>query len=358
MGSPPKPWERANGAVAAAAATTAPTLPSSAPSLPTSNTAAGGSTPAIPERPAAFGTTATATNTLANRFGATTGYGSTMGYGGYGGVSSYGGMGYGGMGGYGSMGTYGGYGSMYGSSPYGYGMGGMYNNGMPGMMGPGMGGGMGGPTLAQSLETTTAHTFGLLHSVVQTFTGVAQMLESTFMATHSSFFAMVSVVDQFQQLRDALGGVLGLFGLLRWLRSMLPGAPPPPPSFAAPSEQQKKLAKKPLIIFLLAMFGIPYLIARLIRSLPPSAAAGLPPIDPSQLVFARALYPFPASSPAELALTENEIVAITAKLINGQEVDPRTAGDGGEEWWKGRTRDGREGWFPRKWVEILAKKAE
>ena len=59
------------------------------------------------------------------------------------------------------------------------------------------------PSVTQELESTTATTFALLHSVVQTFAGLAQMLESTFMATHASFFALVGVgvVDQFAQLR-------------------------------------------------------------------------------------------------------------------------------------------------------------
>lgn len=290
------------------------------------------------------------------------------GYGGYGGLGSYGG-GYGGMGGYG-----------YG----GYGMGGM---GM-GMMGPnGVPIGPDGqplpPSLTQTLESTTQHTFQLLHSIVQTFTGVAQMLESTFMATHSSFFAMVGVVDQFGQLRNALGSVLGLFGLIRWMKELITGRPaasspagfnnefkdfingrpvqgpagPPPP----------KASKKPLIIFLLAIFGIPYAMTKLIRILQERAQAQaaantallpgqLPPLDPSSLSFARALYPFTPSNPNELALKEDEIVAITGKIDprTGQEVDPRVEVEG--EWWKGRTRDGREGWFPKKWVEILQKR--
>ena len=49
------------------------------------------------------------------------------------------------------------------------------------------------------------------------------MLESTFMATHSSFFAMVGVIDQFGQLRNVLGSVLGLFGLVRWIRDLIAG---------------------------------------------------------------------------------------------------------------------------------------
>ncbi|KAF5349248.1 hypothetical protein D9756_009406 [Leucocoprinus leucothites] len=89
----------------------------------------------------------------------------------------------------------------------------------------------------------------------------------------------------------------------------------------------------------------------------PSHPQSLPPLDPSQLQFARALYAFQASNPNELALKENDIVAVIAKLDprTGMEVDPRVvmreegSGEVVEgEWWKGRTREGREGWFPKK----------
>jgi len=96
--------------------------------------------------------------------------------------SRFGGMGnsmYGGMGGYG-----GGYGSMYGGIG---GMGGMYGGGMgqPGMMGE-------NPndpnSLTNSFSQSTQATFQIIESLVGAFGGVAQMLESTYMATHSSFF--------------------------------------------------------------------------------------------------------------------------------------------------------------------------
>jgi peroxin-13 len=238
------------------------------------------------------------------------------------------------------------------------------------------------PTLTQTLEQTTQHTFALLHSIVGTFSGVAQMLESTFMATHSSFFAMVGVIDQFGQLRNALGSVLGLFGLVRWMKELLTGRPqqsgmagefrqfavngtrpgPAPPPSPRPN-------KKPLIIFLLAIFGIPFAMNKLVRVLAARAEAQAqaqaqapgqigPPLDPSSLSFARALYPFTPTNPSELALKENEIVAIMGKWdqTKALEVDPRVELDVEAEWWKGRTRDGREGWFPRKWVEVLQRK--
>ncbi|KAL1938805.1 hypothetical protein VTO73DRAFT_11185 [Trametes versicolor] len=395
MPSPPKPWER--GGVAAAP-TSATSVPLTAPQPSTSTTASSGASssapPSVPTRPAAlsaatstalpgsstaFGSTAYG-NTMAspyssyspyNRYGSSTyspyGMGSSM----YGGGMGYGGGGYGSYGGYG-MGGMGGMGGMYGGMPgMGYGM-------------PGPGGPFdpNNPSLTQTLESTTQHTFALLHSIVQTFSGVAQMLESTFMATHSSFFAMVGVIDQFGQLRNALGSVLGLFGLVRWMRDLLTGrrgqgsagamrgefrdfingrpvqgpAGPPAP----------KASKKPLIIFLLAIFGVPYAMHKLVRILTErqqaQMAAGqiagpLPPLDPSQLTFARALYAFEASSPAELSLKENEIVAIMGKLdpATGAEVDPRIEVEG-SEWWKGRTREGKEGWFPKKWVEVLERR--
>jgi peroxin-13 len=56
-------------------------------------------------------------------------------------------------------------------------------------------------------------------------------------------------------------------------------------------------------------------------------------------------------------LQENEIVAVMGKLDpgSGLEADPRIEVE--TEWWKGRTREGREGWFPRKFVEVLERKA-
>ena len=303
------------------------------------------------------------------------------------------------------MGSLGGYGG-YGYGGYGMNMNGMYPGAYGGMGGfgqPGMPFDQTNASVTQALESTTATTFTLLHSVVQTFAGLAQMLESTFMATHSSFFALAGVVDQFAQLRNALGSVLGLFGLVRWLRDILTGrrgsesinsaelhnefrqflngrpvqGPAPRPSESPPPNA----SKKPIVFFFIAFLGIPYAMHKLVKILADRAAQQqqeqreqqqqllqyhpqqqggqqvLPPLDPSQLAFARTVYPFQASTPSELSLQENEIVAVMGKLdpSTGLEVDPRIGVE--TEWWKGRTREGREGWFPRKFVEVLERKA-
>jgi peroxin-13 len=229
-------------------------------------------------------------------------------------------------------------------------------------------------SLVQQVGSSTSQTFALIQSIVQTFGGFAQMLDSTFMATQSSFFAMLGVAEQFAHLKGALSQVLGVFGLVAWLRSWwrgekkrsmreefqrflqntqsAPGAnggSPPSPS------------KKPLIVFLLAVFGLPYLMHRLIRHLAarlPQQQPGLfpgqlpsggaTPIDPSKLSFARAAYAFPTSDPVELSLAKDEIVAVLSTQ------DPITGAEG--EWWRGRTRDGREGWFPKAYVDVIKPK--
>ncbi|KAF8508312.1 hypothetical protein BU17DRAFT_70863 [Hysterangium stoloniferum] len=119
------------------------------------------------------------------------------------------------------------------------------------------------------LYATTHNTFALMQSIVQMFRGFAQMVESTYMTTDSSFFAM------------------GLFAMVRLFRGLItgqlvndsvmhnefssyldrpPGSPPPNPNAPKPS-------KKLLIFFLIALFGIPFLMHRIIRSL----SARLPP---------------------------------------------------------------------------------
>ena len=71
------------------------------------------------------------------------------------------------------------------------GIGGMYGGmGQPGMMG-------GDPndpnSLTNSMSHSTQATFQMIESLVGAFGGFAQMLESTYMATHSSFFGKLSL---------------------------------------------------------------------------------------------------------------------------------------------------------------------
>ena len=162
-------------------------------SLGTSTTS-GSEPPSLPDRPSTLNSVVNQTASNYSPYGQSrlgTGVGGATSYSGYGGV----GGGYGGMNSYSS--PYSRFGGMV-SSMYGGGYGGMnsmYGGGMGGMYG-GAGYGMNGipgqpgqdPSLTQSFNQSTAATFQIIESIVGAFGGFAQMLESTYMATHSSFF--------------------------------------------------------------------------------------------------------------------------------------------------------------------------
>ncbi|KAL9054361.1 MAG: hypothetical protein Q9206_003571 [Seirophora lacunosa] len=140
--------------------------------------------PALPAKPASLSSVVNRTASNYSPYGANRLGNSPYGAGGYGSYSSL----YSRMGGMNSMyGGYGsGYGGMYGSMGGMGGMGGMYGGmGQPGMMGmdpndPN--------SLTNSFNQNTQATFQMIESIVGAFGGFAQMLESTYMATHSSFF--------------------------------------------------------------------------------------------------------------------------------------------------------------------------
>ena len=269
---------------------------------------------------------------------------------------------------------------------YGGGYGGGYG-GYGGMIGPN-----GDPNMRGGFENSTAATFQLIESIVGAFGGFAQMLESTYMATHSSFFAMISVAEQFGNLRNSLGSMLGIFAILRWFRKIvarMQGNPLPdepksetsksitPESFAdfqASSNARPPLGArpsfKPLLFFLAAVFGLPYLLRKLIQSIASqqqhaqlydehgnpqqqmllSNSFSDTPIDPSQLEFCRALYAFVPENPQiELELHKGDLLAIIAKE------DPSGQPS---EWWRVRTREGRSGYVPSTYVEILPRTLE
>jgi peroxin-13 len=383
--SPPKPWERAGvatGSALAPAPGTGSSLPASAssvtipspsttilPGLPA--TSSSDSAPNLPERPNSL-------NTVVNR--------TASNYSPYGtsrlGASPYSG--------YGTYGGYGAYSSPYNrfGSMYGGGYGGMYGGlgGMGGMHG-GMPGDPNDPSsLTNSFSQNTAATFQILEGIVGAFGGFAQMLESTYMATHSSFFAMVAVAEQFGNLRNTLGSALGIFAILRWFRTLiakLTGRPPPvdataltPAAFSAfllgrsvpatlpdGSPAPPRPSKKPLIMFMVAVFGLPYLMGKFIRALSRSQEEearnqqqlmGLngeqpgAPLDPTKVAFCRVLYDYQPdaqnSTGIDLAVTKGDIVAVISKT------DPM---GNPSEWWRCRARDGRVGYLPSPYLGAI-----
>ncbi|KAJ5675108.1 uncharacterized protein N7477_005042 [Penicillium maclennaniae] len=361
--SPPKPWERAGaGGNALSTAPTAGT-PAASTTMTTTSPAnpATSSAPALPSRPDTLN--AVVNNTASNyspygasRFG--TSYGGYGGYGGMGGMGSYSSP-YSRFGSMGSM--YGGYGGMGGYGGH------VWRHGRDDPNDPN--------SLTNSFSQSTQTTFQMIESIVGAFGGFAQMLESTYMATHSSFFAMVSVAEQFGNLRNTLGSALGIFTIIRWFRTLiakLTGRPPPadaasltPASFAAfmggrsattlpdGSPAPAKPSKKPFFMFLVAVFGLPYLMGKLIKALARSqeeeakrralTGPGEPnaAMDPSKLDFCRVIYDYSPetqeSNGIDLAVKKGDIVAVLSKS------DPT---GNASEWWRCRARDGRVGYLP------------
>ncbi|KAK4978485.1 Peroxisomal membrane protein PAS20 [Elasticomyces elasticus] len=382
--SPPKPWERAGaGGGTSAAIPTSQSVTTAPASLSTAT-----SPDAAPELPSRPDTLNSVVNRTASNYGP---YANRMSVGaspyGYGGMNSYSspysrfGGGYGGGMGGGMYGGMGGYGSGMGGGMYG---GGMYGGG-------GYGANANDPnSLTQGFSNSTQATFQMVESIVGAFGGFAQMLESTYMATHSSFFAMVSVAEQFGNLRQTLGSVLGIFTLLRWVRTAiakLTGRPPPASSkeltlasFAAftgalpdGSPAPPRPSRKPFIMFIVAVFGLPYLMGKLIRALAKSqeeeerrrlaadpqallgGAAGADqsqPFDPTKLEFCRVLYDFtPEANNAvqgvDLEVRKGDLVAVLGKS------DPL---GNPSEWWRCRARDGRMGYLPSPYLEPIQRR--
>ena len=196
----------------------------------------------------------------------------------------------------------------------------------------------------------------MVESIVTAFTSLAQLVESTYMATHSSFFAMVGVADQLGSLKTYLGQVLGVFSILRlgrrlvnWLKGkkVRTDGWANEWSTAAGGDLSQRPSSKPLILFLLSAVGLPWLMSRLVKLLIETTkqngmaqlADGGEAIDPSKLTFARARWEFKSSEEWELPLARDEIVAVLERR------DPNNAGDE-RGWWRGRLRDGKIGWFP------------
>lgn len=215
--------------------------------------------------------------------------------------------------------------------------------------------------------------------------------------------AMVQVAEQFSTLRTTLGSILGVFTVLRWLRTLLAkvtGRPPPadatsltPSAFASfqglspsgPSllpNGQPTPSKKPFLIFLAAVIGLPYVMTKIIRSLarqneeqqnqynqegrmilgpdgqPMPEQQTQQPIDPSKLDFCRLLYDYtPESktqggSPTEgidLKVKKGDLVAVLSKS------DPM---GNPSDWWRCRARNGRVGYLPGLYLEGIQRKQQ
>lgn len=122
-------------------------------------------------------------------------------------------------------------------------------------------------------------------------------------------------------------------------------------------------------MFLVAVFGLPYLMGKLIRALArgqeeeeqrrlaadPQALAAAQTLDPSKLDFCRVIYDFtPDANPqnvqgVDLAVKKGDLVAVLSKT------DPL---GNPSEWWQCRARDGRKGYLPAPYLETIQRRPQ
>ena len=223
-------------------------------------------------------------------------------------------------------GNYGNYGGMY-ANGFSNGFGnGMYSNfpsfgsNRPFMLNP-------SNSFSQSLEANTRNTFQMLDQIVQTFTGFAQMLDSTFYATYSSFAAMAGVIDQFQSLRNYLGQILSMLAFYKTVKG-----------------KQSRPSLKPLLVFLALVLGLPLLISKISRLMQDRLGSFEDQWN-NKPMFVKVVHPYKSSASDELDLEEGEIVAILENY-----------GSTGQDcWYKGRKESGRTGLFPSTFVQTIQK---
>ncbi|XP_061165961.1 peroxisomal membrane protein PEX13-like [Saccostrea echinata] len=344
MAAPPKPWERAginyqnsgslpvNEMSGIPVGTTDGVPPCCAPNA--SAGAGGRAPPPLPSRPAQ--------STMGSRFSSP--------YGGYSGLSPYSSFG---MSGYGGYSPYSSYGSSYG---YGYGGIGGYNR-------MGYGDDYGQNSLARLAEESSRPAFQSIESIVNAFTSVSMMLDSTFQAMYNSFRAVVGVADNFTRLKSQIGQVLSAFAVFRFLkylyRKLLVLLRLRPQGYAEeawakasdvlsqlPEEGgAPKKSTWPIMLFFGVIMGGPWLIWRMISSLSgPSVKAWASGEDDH--FVARAEFDFNGSGEEELSFTAGQLIKVAPK-----EIQPRMRG------WLLASVDGQKvGIIPANYVKVLGKK--
>ncbi|XP_029645133.1 peroxisomal membrane protein PEX13 isoform X2 [Octopus sinensis] len=141
-------------------------------------------------------------------------------------------------------------------------------------------------SLYRQVEGSSRQAFQSVESIVQAFTSVSMMLDSTFQALYSSFRAVVGVADNLSRLRSQLYSILSALAIMRTLkyiiRKILEVFRLRPKGHAAAAWQEasvgllpqqsifpadsKGLSSWPILMFFGIIVGAPWLIWKLISA--------------------------------------------------------------------------------------------
>ncbi|GAN01308.1 conserved hypothetical protein [Mucor ambiguus] len=217
-----------------------------------------------------------------------------------------------------------------------------------------------------AMERKAQSIFEAMEKLTMTCNGLAHTLESTLMAAHSGFNTLFQLTHQCRTIRHSVSHVFGVLSLLRWIKSKTFGGRVKSSTLTRFSIKEFELyggrssSITPWIVMLVISLGVPIIMqlhqqqaakverksivststaAKIVEPATPTA-----PLKPTKLDFARALYSFQAESPDELTLRPNDLIAILSK----EDAD----------WWQGRLKSGKIGYFPANHVEIIEKNIE
>jgi len=141
---------------------------------------------------------------------------------------------------------------------------------------------------------------------------------------------------------------------MRYIRTViakLRGKPLPPEEISAESFSNftdpnapptPRASKKPLVVFLLAVFGLPYLMGKFIKAIAHSQSHAISsrPLDSSSTQLYRARFDFiPRNRASEIPLRKGDVIAVTHRNETN--------------WWRARSRDGLEGYVPATYLEAI-----
>lgn len=330
MSAPEKPWEVRKRNL----------IPHSVESQSSLTATANSRTPpAVPPRPSSSGTSS---------FNTSYGYGGGYyprqqygtGFGGYNNYYSYPGAGYS-LGSFGS--SYNGYGGYGGYRPFGF-----SQEPNP---------------LVRQAEESTRFAFQSVESVVGAVGSIAMMLESTYFAVHSCFRALLGVAEHFSNIKNHIWGVLGAIQLLRrlryWLRRLMVFLRLRQFEHSEAAWDETVLLQDlsgrnstgqkpwPALMFFIVIFGIPWLMYKLISLLQSSSSPpGLPnwATPGGDHIMGRALYDFHSNRTDEISFSTGDVM-----ILAPQEHQPRVRG------WLLAAKGDKVGLVPANHVDVLGR---
>jgi peroxin-13 len=220
-------------------------------------------------------------------------------------------------------------------------------------------------------EEQSRTAFQSVESIVQAFSSVSMMLESTLNAIYSSFRAVFGVADQFSRLKLQLSQILTTLAVvrfLRWLwrrfliflrlrpssgnadelwRQMMGGdTAPTAAQILSAHGAGKNVSHWPTLVFFTFVLGGPYLIWKVVSKLAASVEDQKRWATGERSHFlAVALYDFEAGSAGELSVRAGQRLRLAPK-----ELQPSVRG------WILGSADGKEvGLVPANYIKILGK---